>query len=74
VETSSGVSGMRMVYPGIGGGHSPGLPDPDKPFDSGTFMVGMITSYAVLDGQQIPQDPCIEDLSCDWFAPLPESN
>ena len=73
VQTSSGESGMRVIYARTGGGHSPGEPDPDKPFDVSTYMLGAIGTYFLNGGTEIVDDPCLTDLSCPWIPALPES-
>ncbi len=72
VDTSSGQSGMRMIYARTGGGHSPGLPDADKPFDVSTYMLGAVGTYFMNGGTEIVDDLCMVDLSCPWIPQLPE--
>ena len=72
VDTTSGQSGMRVVYGRTGGGHSPGLPDADKPFDVATYMLGSVGTYFMNGGTEIVDDPCLTDLSCAWIPQLPE--
>ena len=73
VETSAGVSGMRMGYPAPGGNHGVPQPDPEAAFQPVVYLVSLVAGYLHFDGQQIPDDPCMVDMSCDWIPPLPET-
>ena len=72
IEHESGVSGMRLPYHRSGGTHSFGLPEPERPFDSSTFAVFQLGAYLTSAGQEISDDLCLQDASCDWLAPMPE--
>jgi hypothetical protein len=73
VETNRGVVAMRIPYPSPQGGHGPDGVHPEWPFDPAGYMVGTIGSFFHFDGQFVPDDPCLQDLSCDWYPPLPEA-
>ena len=73
VETSRGVSGMRIGYPQETGSHGFNEPDPDSPFEPVVYMAGLVASYIHFDGQRIPDDLCLADLSCPWLPPMPEA-
>jgi hypothetical protein len=72
VETSRGASGMRIGYPQETGSHGFDQPDPDAPFQPIVYVASLIASYIHFDGQQIPDDLCMADLSCPWLTPMPE--
>ncbi len=72
VETERGVSGMRVGYPEPGGSHGVPLPDPEAEFQPVVYLVGLVAGYIHFDGQQIVDDACLVDLSCDWIPPMPE--
>ncbi len=72
IETSSGVSGLRLPYHRSGGTHAFGLPEPDRPFDSSTYSVFQIGTYLTSGGQDLVDDVCLQDASCDWIPQLPE--
>jgi hypothetical protein len=65
--------GFRLTYSEPGGSHSFGLTEPSRPFDIGAYAVFMMASYIANGGTDIVDDPCLEDGSCPWFRPLPES-
>jgi pimeloyl-ACP methyl ester carboxylesterase len=70
VTTDVGVSAMRMPYVSPNGSHGFGLPDPGAEFDINTFAIHQITRYFQTDGQEVSDDLCLEDNSCDWFRPV----
>jgi hypothetical protein len=72
VETSSGVSGLRMGYPEQGGSHGVPLPDPEMEFQPVVYLVSLVAGYIHFDGQYIPDEECMVDMSCDWLPPMPE--
>ena len=70
VETSSGVSGLRVPYVRPTGTHGFALPDPEAGFDINTFSIFQIASYLDSGGTEISDDPCLEDASCSWIPAL----
>ena len=71
VPTSSGTSAMRLPYVRPTGTHGFATPEPDLAFDIDTFMAMQIASYFAADGQELSDDPCLENASCDWIPALP---
>ena len=71
IQTSSGVTAMRLPYVRPTGTHGFSTPEPGKQFDMSTFAVMQVASYFQDDGQQVRDDLCLEDASCDWLTPLP---
>ncbi|MEE2828780.1 MAG: hypothetical protein VX498_06310 [Myxococcota bacterium] len=71
VETESGVSGLRLGYPDPGGDHGVPMPDPEAEFQPVLYLVSLVAGYIHFDGQMIPDDECMVDMSCEWFPPLP---
>ena len=70
VETSSGVSGLRLPYVRPTGTHGFGLPDPDAAFDINTFGIFQIASYFQSGGTEISDDVCLADATCSWIPAL----
>ena len=71
VETDAGVSGLRHIYVSPTGTHGFGMPDPSRAHDMNTHAIFLAASYFHFRGQKIPDDPCLQDASCDWIPPLP---
>lgn len=67
VTTSSGTSGMRLPYVKTTGSHGFTLPEPSRPFDIATFSIHQLAWYFATDGQELLDDPCFEDVSCDFL-------
>jgi hypothetical protein len=73
VDTARGQSGMRIGYPKPGGAHGFNEPNADDPFEPIVYVAGLIAGYVHFDGEHVPTDICLADMSCDWLAPLPET-
>lgn len=69
-ETSVGVSGLRLPYTSTKGSHGFSFPQPSAEGDQNSFALNMILYYFVTDGQEISDDPCMSDFSCDWLPEL----
>jgi hypothetical protein len=69
-QTSSGMSGMRLPYVHPNGSHGFGLPEPLIGFDINSFSVNQIARYFQTRGQEISDDPCMADHTCEWMAPF----
>ena len=67
VETTTGISGLRLPYASKTGSHGFGLPDPRLDFDINTFAIMQISSYFAMGGLELSDDPCLEDASCAWI-------
>ena len=72
VETARGVSGLRLGYPEQGGSHGVPLPDPEAEFQPVVYLVSLVAGYVLFDGEYIPDDECMIDMSCEWMPPMPE--
>ncbi len=72
VETSRGVSGMRLGYPEQGGSHGVPLPDPEDEFQPVVYLVSLVAGYVLFDGEYIPDEECMVDMSCEWMPPMPD--
>ena len=70
IETEAGVSGLRLPYTSTKGSHGFSFPKPSQPGDQNSFAINMILSYFVSGGQEISDDPCMSDFSCDWIPEL----
>jgi hypothetical protein len=68
VDTSAGVSGMRLPYVSTTGSHGFGLPNPALPFDVNTFAITQISWY--LATGELRDDACMADGSCDFLRPV----
>jgi hypothetical protein len=71
VDTSEGVSGLRMPYVRTTGTHGFATPEPDRAFDMATFATMQIATYFHYDGQTLSDDLCLEDSSCAWIPQFP---
>lgn len=71
LEYDGGVGGLRLPYAEQTGRHGFGTPEPDQPFDINTFAVMQLSVYLASGGTLLSDDPCLEDLSCDFIPPLP---
>jgi len=72
LETESGVSGLRLPYHRSTGTHAFGLPETDRPFDSSTYSVFQMGRYLTTGGQELVDDLCLQDASCDFIPALDE--
>ncbi len=73
IPTSAGVSGMRLPYVEATGIHGIKTPDPTLPFDMSMFVLNQMSHYLVNGGQEISDDPCMADNSCDWIPGASEA-
>jgi hypothetical protein len=69
IDTTSGTSGMRIPYVNPTGSHGFGAPDTTLAFDIHTFSLNQVARYLATRGQEISDDVCMEDNSCDWLQP-----
>jgi hypothetical protein len=53
------------------GRHSFPVPDPDVPFDLGTMLINIFSTYLGNGGKELPLDKCLEDTSCPWIPQAP---
>ncbi len=70
VFTSAGTSGLRLPYLGVQGVHGFDLPKPEREFDIDTFMTNQVGYYFATDGQELSDDPCLQDVfmtDCAFF-------
>ncbi len=70
LTTSAGESAMRLPYTSTRGSHGFALPEPDEAFDISTYMVMQIATYFQNGGQEVVDDPCLEDASCAWIPAI----
>jgi hypothetical protein len=70
IETSSGVSGMRLPYVKTTGTHGFGLPNPGLDFDINSFGINQIARYFQTQGQELNDDPCLATWSCDFIREM----
>ena len=69
-ETEVGVSGLRLPYISIVGAHGFSFPEPSQPGDQNSFAVNTIAYYFYTNAQELSEDPCMSDFSCDWIPVL----
>jgi hypothetical protein len=72
VETSSGVSGMRIPYVSTTGSHGFAMPNPGLDFDINTFAIHQVARYFQTRGQIISDELCMADHTCEWLPPFDE--
>lgn len=72
VEHDSGTSGLRMAYISPTGTHGMGMPEPDEAFDHNTFHLMQTAWWFATQGQELRDDACLHDLTCDFLPPMPE--
>ena len=65
IQTTSGVSGVR--HAATGHHEFIAVRDPDAPFDNATYFRNQILHFLATDGQEIRDDLCLEDGSCDFL-------
>lgn len=69
-EHDGGVGGMRLPYVNPSGQHGFGLPEPSRAFDINTFAILQAATFVWTGGTVLSDDPCLEDGSCAWIAPV----
>lgn len=70
VQREDGVGGLRLPYADQTGSHGFGEPEPNAAFDINTFAIMQIATYLASGGTRLSDDPCLEDLSCDFIPQL----
>ncbi|MCB9763719.1 MAG: hypothetical protein H6739_28375 [Alphaproteobacteria bacterium] len=73
VETSAGISGMRLPYVRPTGTHGFGLPEPDLDFDINLYAIYQMGGYLSSGATQLVDDPCLEDASCSWIPQVEDA-
>lgn len=71
VRTPTGVSGMRIPYMSPFGQHGFNIPHPEKEFNMDNYMINKIGRYFETRGQEIVDDICLADNSCNFILPPP---
>jgi len=69
-DVDGGVSGMRAPYVDIRGSHGWLFPDTEMEFDINTFSTMQAAWYIATEGTDLSDDPCFEDMSCDFLPTL----
>jgi hypothetical protein len=59
-----------LPYTSTTGSHGFSLPTPSKPGDQNSLALNQIVYYFVSGGQEILDDSCQSDFSCDWIPEL----
>ena len=67
VETSAGVSGMRIPYVNPRGSHGFSTPNPSLAFDMNLFALNQLSRYIQTRGTELSDDPCMATDDCDWI-------
>jgi hypothetical protein len=67
IETEEGVSAVR--YPATDNHEYIAIPDPEASFDWTSYSRNQIIRFFETDGQEITDDLCLENHSCDWMIP-----
>ena len=64
-----GKAGLRILYVSSHGSHGLLPADPRKDFPVERYGLNLITRYMVTGGQDLVDDVCLADSSCEFFAP-----
>ncbi|MEE2750317.1 MAG: hypothetical protein VX519_02720 [Myxococcota bacterium] len=70
LETTSGVSGLRLPYVSTAGAHGFSLPNPSLDFDINSFSINQVARYFQTRGQELIDDPCLATWDCEFMRPL----
>lgn len=70
VETDVGVSALRLPYTSTRGSHGFGFASPSRPGDQNSLALNQIAYYFMSGGQEVSDDICMADFSCDWLPEL----
>lgn len=70
-EALGGVVGGLFPMMDPKGEHSFPVPDPDVPFDLGTMLINIFSTYLGSGGEMLPLEACLETTSCSWIKPVP---
>lgn len=70
LETDVGVSALRLPYSATTGTHGFRLPTPSQPGDQNSLALNQIAYYFMSGGQDMSDDICMSDFSCDWLPEL----
>lgn len=62
-----------MAYISPQGTHGMGMPEPDEAFDHNTFHLAQTAWWFATEGQELSDDPCLADFSCDYLPALPDA-
>ncbi len=73
IETTSGMSGMRMPYVSSTGSHGFAFPEPSREFDINSFAIHQVARYFQTEGRIISDDLCMESHDCDWLEPFDDA-
>ena len=65
-----GISALRLPYVSTTGAHGFSFPEPSQPGDQNSFAINTIAHYFYTNGQEVSEDPCMSDFTCDWIPPL----
>lgn len=69
-QTEVGISGLRLPYVSTKGAHGFSFPEPSNPGDQNSFAVNTIAHYFYTQAQELSDDPCMSDFTCDWIPEL----
>ena len=67
LETDAGVSALRLPYTSTRGSHGFGFAQPSQPGDQNSLALNQIAYYFMTGGQEMSDDICMADFSCDWL-------
>ena len=70
LETDAGVSALRLPYTSTRGSHGFGFAQPSQPGDQNSLALNQIAYYFMTGGQEMSDDICMADFSCDWLPEL----
>jgi len=70
LETEAGVSALRLPYTSTRGSHGFSFAQPSQPGDQNSLALNQIAYYFMSGGQEMSDDICMTDFSCDWIPEL----
>ena len=66
-----GTVGALFPMMSAQGKHSFPVPDPAEPFDLGSLLINIFSTYLGKGGEEMPLEACMERSNCSWFKPVP---
>ena len=70
LETDVGISALRLPYTSTRGSHGFGFAQPSQTGDQNSLALNQIAYYFMSGGQDMSDDICMSDFSCDWLPEL----
>ncbi|MCA3011474.1 MAG: hypothetical protein INH41_03645, partial [Myxococcaceae bacterium] len=74
VKRSERVGGFTgVIFPMVvpTGKHGFDPPNPERPWDLGSFLMNLLGRYIASGGSEFPVEPCVMQNACSWIPPVP---